>query len=175
MRERFADRAAEQGRAISIDAPEDLTVWGDPLRLRQALGNLLDNALRHGEGDVVLTARQRECLSELEVSDEGVGFASDIAGRAFERFSRGDEARGRSGTGLGLAIVGAVAAAHGGEAAIVSGPRATVRVSLPAEEATGPPETAAATPASGKAALMEISAREPSVGGDRPTRSRRIP
>ena len=66
----------------------------------------------------------------LEVADAGPGFASDIAGRAFERFTRGDRARTRGGTGLGLAIVRAIAEAHGGRATLAG---AGVRVWIPSQ------------------------------------------
>jgi len=131
VRHRFADRAAEHGRRIHIDAASDVRVHADGLRLEQALGNLVDNALRHGEGDVVLSARAAPGGIAFDVADEGPGFAAGIAERAFERFTRGDEARTRSGTGLGLAIVSAVAGAHGGEATIVATRGATVRLWLP--------------------------------------------
>jgi two-component system, OmpR family, sensor kinase len=131
VRERFADRAAQHGREIRVEAPEDLRLRADPFRLRQALGNLVDNALRHGEGEVALGARAADGRVELEVSDEGPGFAPEFTERAFERLARGDGARTRGGAGLGLAIVRAVAEAHGGAAAIVPGPGATVRVTLP--------------------------------------------
>jgi two-component system OmpR family sensor kinase len=125
VRHRFADRAARHHRAIEIDAKDGATIVADPLRIRQALGNLVDNALRHGAGDIVLRART---ANELEVSDQGPGFAPEIADRAFERFARGDDARTRGGTGLGLAIVRAIAEAHGGRA-VIDG--ATVRIALP--------------------------------------------
>jgi two-component system OmpR family sensor kinase len=131
--ERFADRARERGRTLRVDVPNGLRVSADALRLNQALGNLVDNALRYGDGDVVLAARAADGGVELEASDEGPGFAADIAGRAFERFARGDGARTRGGTGLGMAIVRAVAEAHGGWAAIVPGDGATVRLWLPEE------------------------------------------
>jgi signal transduction histidine kinase len=141
VRARFGDRAREHGRELSVDGGDGLRVEADDLRLRQALGNLVDNALRHGEGDVVLRARRGEGdgeVVELEVADEGPGFDPDLAGRAFERFARGDAARTRGGTGLGLAIVRAIAEAHGGGAQIVTGGArgATVRLWLP--EPDGP-------------------------------------
>jgi two-component system OmpR family sensor kinase len=131
-RERFADRASEQARGIEIHVAARLRVPIDPLRGRQALGNLVDNALRHGIGDVRLSARQRGDTVEIDVSDEGPGFSPELAARAFERFARGDGER-TSGTGLGLAIVRAIAEAHGGTATIVNtpSPGAIVRLTIP--------------------------------------------
>jgi two-component system, OmpR family, sensor kinase len=134
VRARFEDRARERNREISIEAAGGLRMEADELRLRQALGNLVDNALRHGGGEIQLRSRRSETDGgvELEVADGGPGFAHDLAGRAFERFARGDAARTRGGTGLGLAIVRAIAEAHGGRAEIVDGaPGATVRLWLP--------------------------------------------
>jgi signal transduction histidine kinase len=135
-RHRFADRAHEQGRDISVDAPSGLTASIDPLRGRQALGNLIDNALRHGGGDIRLAARKEGADVEFEVSDTGPGFADDMVPRAFERFARGDGARtrgGGAGAGLGLAIVRTIAEAHGGTATIAesSAAGATVRLRIP--------------------------------------------
>jgi signal transduction histidine kinase len=131
--ERFGDRAREQGRQIGVDVADGLRAELDPLRLRQALGNLVDNALRHGTGDIQLTGRERDGEVEIDVSDEGSGFAPELAPRAFERFARGDAARTRGGAGLGLAIVSAIAEAHDGTAAIAAadGGRTTLRLRFP--------------------------------------------
>jgi two-component system, OmpR family, sensor kinase len=142
VRARFEDRARERRREIAVEVTDGLWVEADELRLRQALGNLVDNALRHGDGAIELRSRPSETDGgvELEVSDRGPGFAPELAGRAFERFARGDAARTRGGTGLGLAIVRAIAEAHGGRAEIVDGaPGATVRLWLPsgASQAAG--------------------------------------
>jgi two-component system OmpR family sensor kinase len=142
VRARFGDRAREHGRSVRVDGGDGLLVEGDDLRLRQALGNLVDNALRHGAGDVVLRARRSEADGgvELEVADCGAGFDADLADRAFERFARGDAARTRGGTGLGLAIVRAIAEAHGGRAEIVTDgqPGAAVRLWLPSGSSQAP-------------------------------------
>jgi signal transduction histidine kinase len=131
-RERFAGRAAERNRTIRVEAEDGLLLRGDPLRVRQALGNLVDNALRHGDGEIVLRSRTANEGVELEVSDRGLGFEPGFADRAFERFARGDRARTRGGTGLGMAIVRAISEAHGGRAEIVPGADgATVRIWLP--------------------------------------------
>jgi signal transduction histidine kinase len=116
VRNRFAWRAGDAGRSLSTQAPDGATLSADRLRLEQALGNLVDNALRHGAGDVRIEARAVDGRVELHVLDEGPGFPPDFLGSAFERFSRADEARSRGGTGLGLAITDAVARAHGGSA-----------------------------------------------------------
>jgi signal transduction histidine kinase len=132
VRGRFADRASERGRTIRVEAGDGGLVYADELRLRQALGNLVDNALRYGQGEIVLRSRGAASGLELEVSDEGPGFTPDFAERAFERFARGDLARTRDGTGLGLSIARAIAEGHGGRAEIVPGGGATVRIWLPA-------------------------------------------
>jgi signal transduction histidine kinase len=128
-RARFTGRAS--GRRIEVDVAAGTALVADPLRARQAVGNLVDNALRHGAGDVVLAAREAEGGTAIEVSDGGAGFADGIADRAFERFTRGDDARTRGGAGLGLAIVRAIAEAHGGSTEIVAGTR--VRMWLPSQ------------------------------------------
>jgi two-component system OmpR family sensor kinase len=132
--ERFRARAAQEGRALEVDGSSDVRIAGDRLRIEQALTSLVDNALRHGEGDVRLWARENGELVELHVGDRGPGFDPEFIGRAFERFSRADEARGRGGTGLGLAIVETIARAHGGTARAANDPQggADVWVELPA-------------------------------------------
>jgi two-component system OmpR family sensor kinase len=110
--------AGMRGRSIVVEPVEfadDVAVLADPDRTAQALGNLITNALLYGDGTVTLSAVANGRLIELHVLDEGDGFSGQELGRAFERFGRGDSARGREpGSGLGLAIVEAVAVAHGG-------------------------------------------------------------
>ena len=131
VRTRFSARAAEHRRELLVEAEPGLVVQADELRLSQALGNLLDNALRHGEGAITLTARQAGDAVELGVADEGAGPPPELRARAFERFARGDEARTRGGAGLGLAIVRAIAEAHGGGAEL--GPGSAVRLRFPSK------------------------------------------
>jgi two-component system OmpR family sensor kinase len=113
---RFAARARAEARTLSAHAPDGLVLTADRARLEQALANMVDNALRHGGGEVVLSAASQNGHMELHVRDRGPGFPDSFLPSAFERFSRADEARSRGGTGLGLAITDAVARAHGGEA-----------------------------------------------------------
>jgi two-component system OmpR family sensor kinase len=113
---RFRWRADESERALVHDVPAGASVHGDRLRLEQALGNLVDNALRHGGGRVTLRAATLNGRVELHVEDEGCGFPPAFLEHAFERFSRADPARSGSGAGLGLSIVRLIAEAHGGSA-----------------------------------------------------------
>jgi len=118
--ERFGARAERLGRSVSVDGDDDTLLDADPVRLEQAIGNLVDNALTHGAGDVRLTVVHAPGRVELHVTDGGAGFAPDFVGRAFDRFSRADDARSSGGTGLGLAIVELIAAAHGGAAGVAN-------------------------------------------------------
>jgi two-component system, OmpR family, sensor kinase len=149
--EAFARRSEEEGRDFEVEAKPGLRLTADRLRLEQALGNMLDNALRHGAGTIRLSTEERSGRAYLCVSDEGNGFPSDFLEHAFERFTRADEARSRGGSGLGLALVEAIARAHGGEAGARNraGRGAEVWIALPSPVAlrdTRSPGAAAAWP-----------------------------
>lgn len=119
--------------AVEVEVPDGLTLTADRLRLEQALGALVGNALDHGRPPIRLTALERDGRVEFHVSDEGPGFPPGFLPRAFERFSRADEARTSGGAGLGLAIAEAIARAHGGSAHAANRPGggADVWLSIP--------------------------------------------
>ena len=133
---RFQWRAETTQRSLVYDAGRDGRLSGDRLRLEQALANMVDNALRHGDGSVRVVCTASNGNIELHVTDEGAGFASDVLAHAFERFSRDDRGREDSGAGLGLAIVEAIARAHGGQARAANRPDggADVWLVLPARD-----------------------------------------
>jgi heavy metal sensor kinase len=133
---RFAVRAETEGRTLEVSVRTPDPILGDRLRLEQALGNLVDNALRHGAGTIRLEAERRDGIVELRVSDEGAGFPPDFLPHAFDRFARADEARSSGASGLGLAIVDAIARAHGGtaHAANRAGAGAVVTLVLPTDQ-----------------------------------------
>jgi two-component system, OmpR family, sensor kinase len=112
----LAGVAERFGAEVEVARTDGLDLVGDQLRLEQALGNLVDNALRHGAAPVRLSVTARNGSVELHVRDEGPGFPPEFLPRAFERFSRPDEARSGHGAGLGLALAQAIAVAHGGSA-----------------------------------------------------------
>jgi signal transduction histidine kinase len=119
---RFGRRAVDRGRRLDVTAEAGLQAPVDRLRVEQALGNLVDNALRYGDGAIGLEAKRRDGLVEIHVLDRGPGFPADFAERAFERFSRADASHGQGGAGLGMAIVEAIARAHHGEARLANRP-----------------------------------------------------
>jgi signal transduction histidine kinase len=128
---RFEWRAAEAGRPLAFEAPPDTFVRGDRLRLEQALGNLVDNALRHGRGTVSLEALPDADTVELHVRDEGGGFQPEFLPHAFERFTRPSPDRGGRGSGLGLSIVRTIALAHEGTAEATHAGSGDVWIALP--------------------------------------------
>src|SRR3954471_4801778 len=127
------------GRTIVVDSAT-VIVQADPIRVEQALGNLLDNALIHGQGTVSVTVREHSDRAELAVADEGPGFPDGLRATAFDRFTRAAD-RPRHGAGLGLAIVKAVAEAHGGDATIGHDHPSAIVVSLPLRQQRVGPQT----------------------------------
>jgi two-component system OmpR family sensor kinase len=117
VRRRFERRAEEEGRGIEVGGP-DQAIRGDRLRLDQAVGSVVDNALRYGDGAVSLDVSNGDQGIEIRVRDQGPGFPAEFLPRAFERFSRASSSRRDGGSGLGLAIVRTVMRAHGGEAEV---------------------------------------------------------
>lgn len=94
-------RITDPGRSISCEAPAPVVVVGDDTRLRQVATNLVTNAVRHAGPDarVWVVARADGDWAELEVRDDGVGIAADVAERVFEPFYTGAEAAAGSGRG----------------------------------------------------------------------------
>jgi heavy metal sensor kinase len=133
----LAPRAGERDVAIEVAVDEDLLADLDAVRIRQALGNLVDNAIRQtpAGGRVVVRAASDNGALSLEVRDTGPGFPEAFLPVAFEPFARPDLGRSRpeGGTGLGLAIVRAVVEAHGGraEASNPEGGGASVVLTIP--------------------------------------------
>ena len=115
---------ATAGTGVEVRAAP-ANVLGDRAALERTLANLVENAHRHGSGRITVETGTRDGLALLSVGDEGPGLGAEEAGRAFERFWRGD--RATAGSGLGLAIVRATAERHGGRVC-VEGARFTIEL-----------------------------------------------
>ncbi|MDH6539242.1 signal transduction histidine kinase [Streptomyces sp. SPB4] len=133
VRRQPVDIAAAVGRHVQAltangQAPERFLVrvsrplpdcWADPDKIDQILGNLLENAVRHGDGTVTIDVAPHEKGTAVTVTDEGPGIPEESMGRVFTRFWRGSK---RGGTGLGLYIVKGIVEAHGGTITVGRGP-----------------------------------------------------
>lgn len=120
------------GVSVELQAPGSIIAATAPEALGRVMRNLIDNAIRHSEGHVVVSLEAPDSL-QVRVSDDGAGFPPDFIDRAFESFTRADAARTRdgSGTGLGLAIAHRFVTALGGTIHAEPGPGGVVEFSLP--------------------------------------------
>lgn len=116
--------AAAHGAELVVEKTGDLDLYADPLRLRQAVGNLVVNAVRHtpAGGQITLRGRADGDHVVIEVSDTGDGIAPENLPHVFDRFWRADKSRNRQtgGSGLGLTIVRHLVEAHGGTVSVSS-------------------------------------------------------
>jgi heavy metal sensor kinase len=140
--------AEEKGQTIVVDGDAALSVWADRLILRQALINLIDNAVKYspprGRIDVLVKSIDRFVL--IEVRDSGPGIPAEHLDKVFQRFYRVDKARARAegGSGLGLSIVEWAVSVHGGSVNLSCAPGqgCTFSIRLPLYRSQNSPEEA---------------------------------
>ena len=121
----FADLAAKKKQKVIAEVPDrEILVLGDKDRLKQAVGNIVDNAIKYSSEGAATLVRVEEGIGKVVVSvaDTGPGIEPEHLPRIFERFYRVDKARSREvgGTGLGLAIVKHIVEAHGSKIGVSS-------------------------------------------------------
>ena len=131
--QKLEPKVKEKGLEISFEGPPSLMIQANETQMSQVALNLIDNAINYStDGAVSVRLGRRGPDIEFEVTDTGIGIASDHLPRIFERFYRVDKGRSRAtgGTGLGLAIVKHIVEAHGGrvmvESSLNQGSRFTV-------------------------------------------------
>lgn len=112
-------RAVAEDQGVTLTLVHDkanLTVAGDGQLLAQAIGNLIDNAIKYDRDgrEVTISAEKRGSWVHLSVADRGPGVPEEERSRVTERFYRGERSRSRPGSGLGLSLVAAVAQLHEG-------------------------------------------------------------
>ncbi|MFZ5585858.1 MAG: HAMP domain-containing sensor histidine kinase [Thermodesulfobacteriota bacterium] len=124
--------AEEKGVALDAAGLPSLTAVVDAGRVRQAVANLLDNAVKYtpAGGRVAVGLERTGAEAVISVADSGPGVAPAERERVFERLYRGDKSRGQRGMGLGLSLVAAVAKAHGGRTAVDEAPGGGARFRL---------------------------------------------
>jgi signal transduction histidine kinase len=121
LTELYEPLAEDKGIALHVDDPPAISVHGDPDLLAQAIGNLMDNAIKYTpcEGAVSLhMAIDAADRAEIVVADNGPGIPDADKARSMERFYRGNRAKDTEGIGLGLSVVDAIARLHGGSLAL---------------------------------------------------------
>jgi len=139
----YEDIAEDKQITMTTSVEPGLTVVADRDRLRQALANLIDNAIKYTpfggrvppDGHVSLSVVRDASEVRIEVTDTGAGIAAHDLPRIWERLYRGDQSRAERGLGLGLSLVRAIVLAHGGTVEVASQPGrgSTFTVRLPAQ------------------------------------------
>jgi signal transduction histidine kinase len=122
--ELYEPLAEEAGGSLQLNSNSGLRIRGDRQLLAQVLNNLIDNAMKYGEGadgkpaEIEVKGYIFGDTVFLEVGDHGVGINSEDRERVFGRFVRLDESRTRPGNGLGLSLVASVMILHNGQIAL---------------------------------------------------------
>ncbi len=135
-------QADQSNISLVANVPSPLWAYADPLRIGQALDNLVSNAIKYspGGGVVSISAQGTDEWIQLRVKDTGMGMSSEDSAKVFKRFFRTDSAREASisGAGLGLSITKTIVERHGGDISCESRPGegSTFTLTLPAD---GPP------------------------------------
>jgi signal transduction histidine kinase len=116
--------ADERGVALRCDVRSAVWVDGDRARLTQAIGNVVDNAIKYTDrdGNVAIEVTQLDSAARVAVADTGTGIAAVHLDKIWQRLYRADQSRSRRGLGLGLSFVKAIVEAHGGSVRVTSAP-----------------------------------------------------
>jgi heavy metal sensor kinase len=124
LTEFYAEVADDRGLSISLSAEPHCVTVADENRLRQAVANLLDNAVKYtpAGGHVEVAVRRTDSQVVVSVRDTGMGIPAEDLPRVWERLYRGDRSRSQRGLGLGLSLVRAIAQAHLGDCRVTSEP-----------------------------------------------------
>ncbi|MBX7255851.1 MAG: HAMP domain-containing histidine kinase [Candidatus Hydrogenedentes bacterium] len=131
----FAPAAEDKGIRLNVRSNGDALFRGDPHRLRRAVAQLIDNAVKYTEagGEVSVETSESALEVRVTVTDTGVGIAEKHVPGIFSRFYRADESRSQPGNGLGLSLAEAIVKAHRGTISVTSmlGKGSTFTIALP--------------------------------------------
>ncbi|MCX7981718.1 MAG: ATP-binding protein [Syntrophales bacterium] len=131
--------AEEKQIKIHADLSEEIIILADPSRIKQAIGNLIDNSIKYSNtGGVISIKAQKKTPKEaiIEIKDTGIGISEKDLPKIWERLYRGDQSRSQRGLGLGLSVVKSIVDIHGGHIEVLSRPLdgSTFLVYLPLKE-----------------------------------------
>ena len=134
----YASKAADKGITLTVPGDVAMTASFDPKWTAEALGNLVDNAIKYtpNGGSVTLSCQKYELFCRLDVTDTGLGIPEEEQASIFQRFYRGRSVQQEEGVGIGLYLARQIIAAQGGYIKVVSAPAqgSTFSVFLPAGE-----------------------------------------
>jgi signal transduction histidine kinase len=134
LRELYEPIAEDKDIALSVETAADLAVRGDPNLLAQAIGNLVDNAIKYAPCGSPVSLRVAVAAGQVAVTvaDRGAGISDSDKSRVTQRFYRGDRAGEAEGIGLGLSVTDAVARLHGGDLSLAdNAPGLVATLTLP--------------------------------------------
>jgi heavy metal sensor kinase len=116
--------AEEKNVQLRVTVPQKLEINADPTRMRQVLGNLLDNSIKYtpSGGQIEIEAREQGDHVAIVITDNGIGISQEELPRIWDRLYRGDQSRSEKGLGLGLSLVKAIVQAHKGRVEVLSEP-----------------------------------------------------
>ena len=127
--------AEEKEITLQSNIPTDLHWPLDRNKMKRAIANLVDNAIKYSDSGSVVTVKAtvREASLALEVADQGIGISKEDLPKIWDRLFRGDRSRSTKGMGIGLSLVKSIVLAHGGEVSVSSfpGDGAVFTISLP--------------------------------------------
>jgi signal transduction histidine kinase len=136
----FAETARTMGTQVVVSGDQSLMANFDPIRVEQVLSNLIDNALKFGQGrPVAINVHRNEQRAVMTVKDDGIGIPEADHDKVFAPYRRAETAHGYGGMGLGLHVVQEIVKAHNGRVRLESEPGkgTTVTVELPIEPTNG--------------------------------------
>jgi signal transduction histidine kinase len=161
----YAPAAELKNIDLEFHSDGPLSISGDPVLLAQALGNLIDNALKYApqNGAIAVSAlKLAEGGARISVSDNGPGIADSEKMKVLERFYRGDASRGTPGVGLGLSLVQAIAKLHGSTLELIDGlPGVRVAFSIAPDSLNGTNRVPPVVPPRDASKVIEAAAASP--------------
>jgi signal transduction histidine kinase len=135
VQELYADVAEDAGVSLDVQHGDAVVVRADAVRMRQAIANLVDNAIKYTArgGAVTLALARTETTATIQVRDTGEGISAAALPKIWDRLYRAEPSRSKPGLGLGLSMVKAIVVAHGGEVTVASAPGkgSTFTIALP--------------------------------------------